>query len=418
MSYLLKNVLLPSFSQTLEILISEGKIVSIKESVDAPNATVLDLSGKLLTPGWFDLASDFGDPGYESREDVYSGCAAAVAGGFTDVCVLPYTSPALDTKGTIAYLLRKSAMNVADVHVVANVSRGGEGTDLSELMDLSQAGARYFSDVAPIGNAMLLLKALQYTRRFGGVVADRPCNLEVARFGQMHEGEVSTSLGLRGVPKLAEILAVQRDIEILNYTGGRLHLTGISCSESVALIRRAKDQGLGITCDVPLLNLVYTDVEMAPFDTSFKAMPPFRSEEDRKELLKGLQDGTIDAIASHHQPRTPEEKDLEFDLADFGIITLQTAFPMLKRLEAEVDLSLLIEKFSNGPRTVVDLPIVEFEEGQVAKFSIFDTDKLWKFDTLMNQSKSTNSPHFDHGLEGLCLGVINGERVHLPGFDA
>ncbi len=414
MNLLLQNVHHKDLAGEKDILIVDGTIHEISKRIEPKSEyEIINLKGKLVTYGWFDLHSDFADPGFEYREDILSGGRLASSSGFTDVCVLPYLSPVTDTKSSIQYVKRKAAEVVPSLHVVANLSKGGKAEDLSEMYDLWESGAAYFMDTVPISNAELLLKALEYTQRFDGVVASIPLEESLARFGLVHEGAVSTSLGLRGIPHIAETAAIKRDLEVLSYGGGKLHFAGISYAESVKLISDAKDRGMNVTCDVSIHNLMFADDEMLPFDTSYKTRPVLREQEDKKALIDGVKSGTIDAIASYHIPRSTEEKDLEFDLADFGIISLQTMFPNLLRLSESIGMDSIEEKISNGPRAILGLPQIAIEKGAEAKLSVFDTEEIWMYDSKSNLSKSKNSPFFNQELKGRCLGVVNGNKTNL-----
>lgn len=414
MSLLLQNVHHKDLSGEKDIRIVDGFIEKIAQGIKpAQNEQVINLEGKLVTYGWFDLNADFADPGFEYREDTISGGRLAAQSGFTDICILPYTIPSVDSKGSIEYLKRKSSAVVPTFHAVANLSKGGKGEDLSEMYDLWETGAAYFMDTAPIANAELLLKALEYTQRFNGVVASIPVEQSLARFGLVHEGAVSTSLGLRGIPDVAETAAIKRDLEILSYGGGRLHFAGISCAESVDIIAEAKKHGLQVSCDVAIHNLIFVDEEMPAFDTSFKTQPVLREASDRAALREGLRSGTIDAIASYHQPRSTEEKDLEFDLADFGAISLQTLFSDVLKLSEDLSFDLLEEKLSNGPRRILGMDPVAIKEGKIAKLSVFDKEASWVFDSNSNLSKSMNSPYYNQELKGKCLGIVNGSKTNL-----
>jgi len=414
MILLLRNVIHPDLPEEMDILIVDGQVDAIGKDISyGHEVREVNLNGKFVTDGWLDLHSDFSDPGFEYREDIWSGSQLAAASGYTDICVLPYTNPVLDGKGAIKYFQQKNEATIASIHPVANVSKKGEGKDLAEMFDLWESGASYFMDIAPIENAELLLKALQYAQRFGGVVATRPLDPGLAKYGHVHEGFVSTSLGLKGVPRIAEVIALKRDLEVLKYAGGRLHVSGVSAAESVELLKEAKNEGLQVTADVAIHSLMFTDAEIRPFDTAFKTDPVIREETDRQALLSGLASDVIDAISSYHLPRSSEEKNLEFDLADFGITSLQTVFPSILKLSEQVDLKKLIHKLTDGPRSVLGYKPSKLEVGEVARLAIFDKEETWTFNTSNNLSKSTNSPFWEMELKGKCLGVINGDKTNL-----
>ncbi|MEP0984045.1 dihydroorotase [Ekhidna sp.] len=409
MSLLLKNVLVldansPSHNKKANILIEKGIITSLNAKSASKE---LDFSNLTITPGWFDLNSNFNDPGNEHKEDVESGSHAASAGGFTDVCLIPDTSPPIESKADVNYLRRK-AIDAVDLHVIGSVSEGNGGENLTEILDLYHAGAIAFSSGdQPIWNSELLMKALQYTESIGIPIFQNSRDINISANSHMHEGLVSTGLGLRAEPSISEELSIQRDIEILRYTGGSIHFSKISSGKSVKMIREARKQGLHVTCDVGIFNLIFTDNSIGVFDTNFKNLPPYRTEQDRKALIKGVIDGTIDAICSNHRPQDSESKQLEFDLADPGSIALQTFYSSLLKIKDQVPFELLIEKAVNGPRKVLKIDPISIDKGQIAKLTILDPTKKWVFNSVSNQSKSRNSPFWEKELEGYVHGTIN-----------
>ena len=412
MSLLLKNAVVtdlqsPHHNKKKDIFIKGGIIESFG-SVKANR--VIDCSGKLVTPGWFDLNAHFCDPGNEFKEDVNTGSSSASHGGFTDVNLLPHTSPPIQTKGDVEYLLTKGS-NLIDIHISASVSENLEGENLTEMLDLYHAGARSFSEGdLPIWNTQLLLKALQYTSDAGVPIFQNARDIRLSQHTHMHEGVESTNLGLRGEPTLSEELTIGRDLQILKYAGGRLHFSQVSSAKGVALIKKAKKEGLNVTCDVAIHHLLFTDKSVQDFDSTYKSLPPFRTDTDRKALLKGLKEGVIDAVCSAHRPQDLESKQLEFDLADAGAISLQTFLPSLLSVE-EVPFELLIEKITHGPREILGMENVKIDKGSAAKLTIIDKDRKWVLNEESSQSKSKNSPFWEAELTGKVVGTINGEKV-------
>lgn len=415
MSLLLKNVHVidvnsPAHGKQANILIENGKITSLKGKSGKKE---VDLRGKFLSCGWFDLSAQFNDPGNEHREDINSGSYSAQQGGFTDVCVVPSTQPPIETKSDVNYLLRKSSEKV-DIHVIAAISEGLEGKNLTEVLDLHDAGSIAFSDGDyPIWNAELLLKALQYTNDIGVPIIQNARDQHIASNTHMHEGRMSTNLGLRGEPSLSEELIIQRDLEILKYSGGGIHFSRISTSKAVDLIKKAKKDGLTVTCDVGIHHLVFTDESIGDFDTNFKVLPPYRSEQDRKALLKGVKEGVIDAICSNHRPYDQECKQLEFDLADSGNTSLQTFYSSLLKVANEVPMEVLIDRVVNGPRRVLKKEAISVHEGQDAKLAIFDPNHKWTLNDETNRSKSRNSPYWKQELIGKVIGTINRRSITI-----
>jgi dihydroorotase len=393
--------------KTVNVLIKEGVISSIGAS--KPKASqVIDGKGAYLSPGWFDLQANFNDPGNEHKEDLVSGRKLAAAGGFTAVAVLPNTLPPIQTKNDVEYISRSNSKSLVQLFPIAAISKDLKGEDFTELHDLSTAGALAFSDgLAPLWNTDLLRKSILYVQKFNGLVIDRPEEHWLSQFGVMNEGVNSALLGMKGIPHLSEEIIVDRDIKILQYTGGRLHLSNLSSAKSVSAVRKAKKKGLKITCDVAIHQLLYTDDKVLDFDSNYKVSPPLRSKQDINGLIKGLKDGTIDAIVSSHQPQDEENKKLEYDLAADGMANMQVMLPMLSMLVKELPIDLLIEKLTIGPRSVVGLDQPKIVKGEQANLTLFNTKTQWEFDSKTNQSKSQNSPLFGKRLSGKVMAVFN-----------
>ena len=416
MSFLLKNCLIYDRQsrhhlKKVNLLVEKGIIQSIGAKVSGENE--LDLNGAILTPGWVDINANFTDPGFEHKEDLESGSVTAQYGGFTDVAVSPTTDPVLETKGDVEYLKSKSDRTIK-LHPIAALSEGINGENLTEMLDLREAGAVAFSDgMKPIWNSELLVKALQYVQKFGGLIISRPVDAHLSRNAQMHEGLTSTSLGMRGEPAISEKLAIANQLEILRYAGGRLHFSMISTADGLKLIKIAKKDGLKVTCDVGINHLRFTDRDVSNFDTNYKIEPPYRSEADRKALIKGVNDGTIDAIVSGHQPQDRESKFLEFDLASPGVISLQTVFSVLMSLKGELDLEAAIDRLTHGARKILGLETATIQEGAQARLAFFDPEKQWTLNKKSNQSKSENSPFWETELNGRTLGIVIGNKLEL-----
>lgn len=414
MSLLLKNAQIvdsksPHHSKKKDIFIKNGVVESFSAS---PAKRVIDCKGMMISPGWCDLNADFCDPGFEHKEDIKTGTEVASRGGFCDVNLTPATSPAIESKSDVEYVLSRAEKTV-DLHVSASLSEGQKGENLTEILDLHHSGARSFSDGdLPIWNTKLLLKALQYLSKIDRPIFQNARDLHISSNAQMHEGLSSTQLGLSGEPALSEELVIGRDLEILRYAGGKMHFSKVSSGKSVEMIRKAKKEGLDVTCDVALHHLLFTDEDVGVFDTMYKTLPPFRGTRDRKSLLKGIKDGTIDAISSNHRPQDQESKQLEFDLADPGAISLQTFLPSLLMID-EVPLDLLVERITHGPRRILGLEEVCIKKGSVAKLTLFDTKAEWCLDEQTNSSKSVNSPFWGHKLKGKVAGTINGDKVSM-----
>lgn len=395
------------------VLIAKGRIAYI--GADIPKAAnTINGEGCLLSQGLCDLQANYSDPGNEHKEDLASGANSAMAGGFTDVVLLPNTLPAIQKKNDIKYITKENAASLVQLHPMGAISIDLKGEALTDMLDLSEAGAIAFSDgLTPTWNSDLLLKSLQYIKKIDGLIIDKPEDKWLALFGTMNEGEHSALLGMKGIPALAEELALARDIDILAYTNGRLHISTISTQGSVKLIKQAKKKGLNITCDVAAHQLVYDDSTVLSFDANYKVSPPFRLSSDIKALTKGLQDGTIDAIVSSHQPHDLECKQLEFDKADFGIIGQQTVLPMLINVAKQIGWELIIDKLTDQARAIVRLPLYEIKEGNQANLMLFNPNQEWEYNLSSNTSKSQNSPLFGQILKGRVKAVFNNNKQHI-----
>ncbi len=415
MLLLLKNAHIfdgKSESTPQDILIQDGRIAEIGTEIAVPkNAEVWKSSKLCVSPGWLDIGVQICDPGYEHREDLRSALSASAAGGFTAIACFANTSPALQSKSEILYVKNKAAalQSPVEVYPIGAISQGCEGKDLAELMDMNSAGAVAFSDGnKSVQDAGLLLRAINYVQSFNGLVFNEPYHKSIASGGQMHEGLMSTSLGLKGIPSLAEELMVQRDLSLLEYAGGRLHIHLVSTAKSVDMIRAAKKAGKQVTCSVAVANLCFSDEKLSDFDSNWKILPPLRSQQDTKALLKGLADGTIDFISSNHTPWDEEAKNLEFPYADFGMTGLETCFALCRTfLSKSLSVNDLVEKISCAPRRTLGLPIPVINVGEVADLTVFDPQAEWTYSAKNIRSKSKNSPFIDQKLTGKVIGVVN-----------
>ena len=321
--------------KSVDILVEEGKLKTIsaagKRSFSKNYFTVLDgeserFRGLHVSAGWVDAFADYAEPGHEHKETIATGLEAAAAGGFTDVILNPATKPVMDNKAAVRFALERAKDAVASLHPMGMISQNGEGKKLAEMLDMQAAGTVAFSDGwTAVQQPTLLQKALEYVRAFDGLIVQLPHDAEFAAGGLMHEGILSTRLGMPGIPTLAETLMVHRDIELLRYTKSRLHITGVSTAASVALIRAAKAEGLAITCSVTPYHLYYTGDELHDYDSRYKVFPPLRPEIDREALRVAFADGTIDCLASHHQPQDWDAKTKEFEYAEAGMAMQQQA---------------------------------------------------------------------------------------------
>jgi dihydroorotase len=394
------------------VLVNNGRIAEIGDKAFAADR-VIRADGMKLTIGWFDVGTYVGDPGLEQKEDLDSVSRAAAAGGFTALAVLPNTSPCVQTKNEVSYLTRGNETHLVQIYPMAAVTRNNKGEELTEMIDLHAAGAVAFTDgLKPIWHTDILLKSLQYLQKFNGLLIDHPEDTWLNLFGQMHEGLNSTMLGLKGMPRIAEDIAVTRNLELLGYAGGRLHFSKLSSGKAVDLVRNARKK-LQVTCDVAAYQALLDDSVLSGFDTNYKVNPPLRERADNDALLKGLRDGTIDVICSGHTPHEDECKSLEFDHADFGIINLQTFGANLVGLSQSIDWDVLLPKVTTNPRKLLGMEVPVIEEDVKANLTLFDPSKTWVFDEKSNHSKSRNSPWLNTEIKGKVVAVFNNGRNRI-----
>ncbi|MBO9632151.1 MAG: dihydroorotase [Chitinophagaceae bacterium] len=398
-----------------DILIESGVIRDIQPSIQASADRVISGQDLHISPGWVDIFAEFGDPGYEYKETLETGAAAAAAGGFTDVLVVPNTKPVIDNKTQVSYIRGKSASLPVNIHPIGAISRGAEGKELAEMYDMREAGAMAFSDgLYPVQSAGVLLKALQYVKAFDGIVIQIPDDRSVGANGLVHEGIVSTRLGLPGKPMMAEELLVARDIKLARYAESRLHFTGVTSPRSLEYIRRAKDAGLNITCSVTPYHLFFTDEDlMKGYDTNLKVYPHLRPEKERNLLREAVADGTIDCITSHHRPHEKDSKVLEFEYAKYGMTGLETCYSALKLAMPEIRESRWVELLSTHPRTIFGLPPASIQKDARAHVTIWDAAAQITVNDAFFRSRCHNSAYTGMNLPGKVLGVINDAQASL-----
>ncbi len=396
--------------QTCSILIADGQIVEIAAKLDHPDALQVHSPQLCLTTGFIDLKADFCDPGYEHKETIVTGLDAASAGGYTRVYIQPGTQPVIDNKALVSYVQQQSSNSTTLLGVNGALSKGNAGEELAEMYELYQQGVRLFTDDSHSVSAGLLHRALLYTKDFGGRVALLARNASLSAKAQVNEGSASTRTGLKADPHVSEIIEIERNIRLLAYTGGKMHLSGISTATGVELIRNAKKEGLDLTADVHLMNLCFTEAEMLGFDTRFKVLPVLRTAADQQALWAGVLDGTLDAIVSDHRPGDPEEKELEFDLAHFGAPQLETVFAALNSKFADATLHFL-NALNIGPRKVLDLPSQSIEIGAKAELTLFDPSLAYS--PNMRPEQWRFSPFHHLPLQGQIIGVIRGAHASI-----
>ncbi len=404
----------PHHHQVVDLLIEEGKIALIGQGLEIEAAEVLHVEGLHAMPGAMDVGAWVGDPGMEHREDFDTLSKAAAAGGFTEVAVWPNTRPVVDGKAEVTYVSRQRERQPVVFHPIAALTRACAGEVITEMCDMRQAGAVAFSDgLRPVANAGVMMRAMQYVLSFDGLVINRPFDDSVAPDGQMHEGHVSALLGLKGMPTLSETLMLERDLNLLRYTGSRLLAHGLSSAASVALIQQAKDEGLRVWASVPLMNLLFTEEDLDTFDTRFKVHPPLRTQADREALLDALRRGTIDLVCSNHLPVEQERKEMEFAYAAFGASTIQHVWHGLRRAGCSLD--EIAEIMAYRPRRLLGLPCPTIEAGRPAHLTFFTPHTSWTFDESANHSRAQNDPFLGWSFQGRIRGIAR--EAHFVWFD-
>ncbi|WP_293892724.1 dihydroorotase family protein [Flavobacterium sp.] len=400
----------PFHNQTVDVKITNG--VFEKIGVSLPKSEThkeFEQPGLHISQGWFDTSVSFGEPGFEERETITNGLEVAAKSGFTGIALQPNSYPIIDNQSQIHFVKQKAKGSATDLFPIGALTKGSEGKDLAELFDMKNAGAVAFGDYnKSLSNANLMKIGLQYAQDFDGLVIAYCQDESIKGNGVANEGIVSTRLGLKGIPNLAEELIVARNLFLLEYTGGKLHIPTISTTKSVALIREAKKKGLNVTCSVAVHHLILTDEKLEGFDSRYKVAPPLRTEEDRKALLKGISDNTIDCITSDHNPIDIENKKMEFDLAKNGTIGLESAFGALMTV---LPLNKIIEKLTSG-KTILNIESQEIKEKNKASISLFTTTDNWTFGAAHILSKSKNTAFHGQPMKGKAIGIYNrGELI-------
>ena len=405
--------------EVIDIHVIDGKIERIGRNLAARDAQVMELQGKIVAPGFIDMHVHLREPGYEYKETVESGCAAAAAGGFTAVCCMPNTNPPIDDASVIRFIQERARIaldGLVDVYPVAAVTKGRAGEHLAPIAELAEAGAVGFTDDGdPVHDAELMRRAFEYACMFHRPVIQHAQDLPLTKSGVMNEGYVSTSLGLQGMPGIAEEIVVARDIRLAQYTGGQYHVAHVSTAGALGLVKEGKAGGVRVTCEVTPHHFTLTDDALSTYNTNLKMNPPLRTRDDVEAVKEALRDGTIDVIASDHAPHSFDEKEVEFSQAPFGIIGLETSIGLaITELVRRNILSLmqLVEKFSLNPRRILHLPEIRIAEGERANLTILDPAVEWVVDPQAFKSRSRNTPFGGRRLTGRAVGVLNNGRAY------
>lgn len=388
-----------------DLLISDGVIVDISEKIDIKADKIIESNELHLSPGWIDIFVTGTDPGFEFKDDLDSLAASAAYGGYTHLFLTPNTNPITQNKAAVQYITEKKIPRPVQFHPIGAVTKNTEGKELTEMYDMKNSGAIAFSDGSKsIQSAGLLIKALQYIKAFDGTIIQVPDDKSIAPNGLMHEGIVSTQIGLPGKPALAEEIMVARDIELLRYTDSSIHITGVTLATSVEMIRKAKKEGLKLSCSTTTHHLVFTDKDLlSNYNTNLKVNPPLRTEHDRAALIDAVKDGTIDCITTHHTPQHIDSKICEFEYAGYGMLGLESAFGILGNIGLNLD--QILDVLYNNPRKIFGLSTT-IEKGSPADLTFFDPNGEYIATKEDLQSRSSNSPYIGMKLKGLVLGSV------------
>lgn len=397
-----------------DILIDNGIIERIDDTIDADDVKTLKANSLMVSNGWVDIFSNFNDPGFEHKETLETGANAAAAGGFTHVFVLPNTQPAVSNKTAVEYIVQKSKFLPITILPIGAITKNIEGSDLCEMYDMYNSGAIAFSDgLQPVQSPGLLLKAFQYIKAIDAVIIQLPVDKSISKFGLMNEGITSTRLGLPGIPSVAEELMVSRDIELAKYAGSKLHITGISTAKSLQVIKEAKENGVDVTCSVTPYHLVFCDEDLFDYDTNLKTDPPLRSKQDMLALRRGIEEGIVDCIASHHLPQNWDEKTCEFEYASPGMIGLETVYIVINKIMPDITYERITDLLGNNARKIFSLSQPVIRENEVADLTLFTKEGSFVYDLSAVKSKSKNSPFIGKQLNGKVIGIINKDRLYL-----
>jgi dihydroorotase len=391
----------------MDILVENGRIVRIEDSITENKATVVESADLHVSPGWLDIGAQAGQPGYEYRETFQSLAQAARAGGYTALATFPRNSPPIQSRIEIEYILQLNELLPVQLYPIGAISQDLAGKDLTEMLEMIHSGAIAFSDgrKSPV-EAGLLTRALEYVLPFNAVIIDFPLDRSITSEGQIHEGMISASLGLSGIPSIAEEIIVQRDIQLVGYTGSRLHFHAISAGDCLTHLQKAKAEKMSITADVPAMHLLLEDKSVGDFDSHKKVLPPFRSQKDRKALIRAVKDGLVQHISSIHTPMEVETKDCEFTYASFGSIGLETAFAAAHTaLQPVMPIEDIVDKFCYGPRSILRFDKPEIKAGEDANLTLFDPSLTWKYNGT-KYSLSKNDALTGREFKGKVIGTL------------
>ena len=397
-----------------EILLKNGKINDVGKSISADGVDELDANGAVVTHGFCDIHAHFREPGREDKETLVTGSRAALAGGFTTVCVMPNTNPPLDSPESIRFIAEKAEDLSIQLYPIGAVTVGQNGKEMTEMGEMVKAGAVAFSDDGiPITDGEVMRLALEYSTQFDVPIINHAEDVDLRGSGQMNEGRWSTRLGLAGIPDISESIMVERDLQVAGFTCGRIHVPHVSTEKSVHAIRRAKENGVNISAEVTPHHLYFDDSALQTYDTNLKVAPPIRSEADRDAMIGAISDGTVDCIATDHAPHTVEEKESPFEYAPCGMIGLESAFGAVWKMLSDKKMSLLdvVRKLTVMPRQIIGFDSDLFAKGAEAELVFLNPDQEWTFGLEHIRSKSRNSPFVGETLKGQVVSVVSRGQI-------
>jgi dihydroorotase len=400
------------------VLVEDGKIKRVGASVDSPaGCEVIDCKGKVILPALFDVHVHAREPGQTHKENIHTCSEAAINGGVTGFVMMPNTTPAIDAAVVVRTVLESGRRCRIPIFTTGAITKGREGRELAAIGAMKEAGAVMITDDGfPVSNPVVLRRAMEYARDFGLIVASHCETMELSGKGSMHEGKVSYSLGLEGIPAISEELCIARDIQIARYTGAHLHIQHVTTALGMEIIRRGKNDGVKVTCEVAPHHLIFTHEDVGDYDTHYKMNPPLRTPEDNELLLAGLKEGVFDVIATDHAPHSETEKNNDFSSAPFGITGLEAALPSLYDRfirKGALGWDLIVKRYSTVPRELIGLKPVPVTEGGVAEFIVFNLEATTTFSRDFMKSKSVNTPFLDQTLQGRVDAVVSSGELLL-----
>ena len=402
----------PFHGKSLDILMENGIISAIGNNLKTKADKTININGLHVSSGWMDCFANFCDPGQEYKETLETGSKAAAAGGFTKVMLIPNTQPVVYNKSQVEYLIQKSKDLPVQILPIGSITKNAEGKELSEMYDMHKTGAISFSDgINPVQSSGILQKALEYVLVMDGTIIQLPDDRSIGSSGLMNEGIVSTRLGLSGKPSISEELMIARDIELVRYTGSKIHFTGVSTAKSLELIAAAKREKLKVSCSVTPYHLFFCEDDLKEYDTNLKVNPPLRTKKDRDALRKGVKNGIVDFIASHHQPQDWDHKVCEFEYAKNGMETLESVFGAV--CACGISAEDFVRMQTENVRNIFGLPISSIEKGSKADITLFIPGEEYVFEEQNILSKCKNNAFIGKKLIGRVIGIINEDKLFL-----